>query len=137
MRRRKNRRERGAAAVEFAVVLPVFLMLVMGAIDFGYYFFVSEIVTNAAREGARAGSVLDPGALSSDVIEKAETTAEKYIEIGGLKPASVSASTLVVNGAPAVQVDVVYPVGTLGSLTGFFSGIMPDNSVAHAVMRWQ
>jgi hypothetical protein len=60
-RRDDRRRERGATAVEFALILPVFLTLVMGSIDWGYYFFVQQIATNAAREGARAGTVIDPG----------------------------------------------------------------------------
>jgi Flp pilus assembly protein TadG len=60
-RRRQGRRrqyEGGAVAVEFALVLPLLIGLIMGTIDWGYYFFVSEVVGNAAREGARAGSVM-------------------------------------------------------------------------------
>jgi hypothetical protein len=44
--------------VEFALVLPLFILLVLGGVDWGYYFFAGEIVANAAREGARAGAVL-------------------------------------------------------------------------------
>jgi Flp pilus assembly protein TadG len=51
-------RERGAAAVEFALVLPLLILLVLGGVDWGYYFFAGEIVGNAAREGARAGALL-------------------------------------------------------------------------------
>jgi Flp pilus assembly protein TadG len=134
MPRRKRRRQRGAAAVEFALVLPVFLLLVLGTIDFGYYFFVSEIVTNAAREGARAGSVLPPTAATTDVEQEAETVAGNYLAGGGLTSQGVTATTTVVNGVNAVQVNIAYPVG---SVTGFLSGIMPTYSNAQAVMRWQ
>ena len=134
MRRRKGRGQRGAAAVEFALVLPLFLLLGLGTIDFGYYFFVSEIVTNAAREGARAGSVYPPNAASTDVTTEAENVAGNYLAGGGLTRQGVTATTTVVNGVPAVQVMIAYPVG---SLTGFLSGIMPEHSNAHAVMRWQ
>ncbi len=47
----------GGAAVEFALVLTVLLMLLMGMIDFGHAFFLRQIVVNASREGARAGVV--------------------------------------------------------------------------------
>lgn len=53
---RRNRR--GAAAVEFAVVAPVFFLLVFGMIEYGRMVMVQQLLTNAAREGARVG-VLD------------------------------------------------------------------------------
>ena len=56
-RRCWNRRERGAVAVEFALVLPILLLLVLAGIDWGYYFFAGQIVANAAREGARVGAL--------------------------------------------------------------------------------
>jgi Flp pilus assembly protein TadG len=49
---RSNRR--GAAIVEFAVVVPLFFTLVMGIIEFGRIFMVQEMLVNAARVGARA-----------------------------------------------------------------------------------
>ncbi len=49
---------RGAALVEMALVLPVFLAIVMGIIEFGRGMWVCNMVTNAAREGARL-AVLD------------------------------------------------------------------------------
>jgi Flp pilus assembly protein TadG len=127
--------ERGAAAVEFALVIPVFLMLVLGTIDFGYYFFVSEVVTNAAREGARAATVLDPTTTAWGAARtEAETVAGKYLASGGLKSVGVSANRVPDGLNVNVQVDILYPVG---SVTGFFSTIMPTYSKAHAVMRWQ
>ena len=56
-----RRSDRGAAAVEMALVLPVLILLIGGIIDYGRYFFTEIQLTNAAREGARAGIVLsDP-----------------------------------------------------------------------------
>jgi Flp pilus assembly protein TadG len=51
---RKNRSERrGAAVVEFAIVAPVFFLLVIGLIEFGRALMVQQVLTNASRVGAR------------------------------------------------------------------------------------
>lgn len=56
---------RGAAAVEFALVLLPLLYVIGGAVDFGLAFFVSHIVQNAAREGARLAVTL-PSLVADD-----------------------------------------------------------------------
>lgn len=50
----KTHRERGASIVEFAIVLPLFLLLIGGMVDFGRMYYTQVMLTNAAREGARA-----------------------------------------------------------------------------------
>lgn len=54
---RRRPRSRGQALTEFALVIPLFLLLVAGMIDFGLGLNASITVTNAAREGARLGAV--------------------------------------------------------------------------------
>lgn len=49
-------RERGATVVEFAIVLPLFLILVFGIVDFGRYYSAVSSVNTASRESARYGS---------------------------------------------------------------------------------
>ena len=49
----KRRNQRGAAAVEFALVLPIFIFLVFGIIQYGFYFWTAETANSAAREAAR------------------------------------------------------------------------------------
>lgn len=49
--------ERGAAAVEFAILLPVLMLILFGIIEFGMIMYSREIITNASREGARSGIV--------------------------------------------------------------------------------
>lgn len=51
------RNEKGAAVVEFAVVLPLLLMIVFGIIEFGLLIYNKAMITNASREAARAGIV--------------------------------------------------------------------------------
>jgi hypothetical protein len=45
----------GASAVEFAIVLPFLVVLVFGVCEFGIMFYDKAVITNASREGARAG----------------------------------------------------------------------------------
>ena len=52
-----RKRESGAAAVEFAIILPLLLMVVGGAIDFGRLYYQQAVLTNAARDGARLASM--------------------------------------------------------------------------------
>lgn len=52
-----QRSERGAVAVEFAIVLPVLLLLVMGVMEFGRAFNAQITLTNAAREGVRVMAI--------------------------------------------------------------------------------
>ena len=51
------KRAGGQSVAEFAMVLPVFLMLVMGMLDMARAYGALQVVTNAAREGARVGII--------------------------------------------------------------------------------
>jgi Flp pilus assembly protein TadG len=55
--RNKGRWKRGSSAVEFALALPVFIILVIGIIEFGWYFFVQHTLQFATREGMRLALV--------------------------------------------------------------------------------
>ncbi len=47
----------GTAIVEFAIVLPLLLLILMGIIEFSFVLYDKAVLTNASREGARAGIV--------------------------------------------------------------------------------
>ncbi len=46
---------KGGSAVEFAICLPILLILLGGSIEFGLMFYNKQVITNASREGVRAG----------------------------------------------------------------------------------
>lgn len=52
-----RRKERGQELVEFALILPLLLLLLVGIFEFGYVVFVQNTLSNAVREGARYGAV--------------------------------------------------------------------------------
>ena len=58
MKLTRRRRERGAAAVEMAIMMPLLLLFIAAIIDFGRFFYTQNITVNGANRGARtvAGS---------------------------------------------------------------------------------
>jgi len=62
---RRKSNERGAAIIEFALVLPILVVLVFGIIQFGLYFNRAQAFNAAAREGARIGAI--PTTSQSDI----------------------------------------------------------------------
>ena len=77
-------KRRGVAAVEFALVAPLFILLVMGMIEVGRGLIVQQILTNAAREGARE-AVMD-GATKSEV----QTVVTNYLTASTIPGATVA-----------------------------------------------
>lgn len=62
--------EKGASAVEFAIVLPVLVLLIAGIMEFSILLYDQAVITNASREGARAGIVhSEPNPLSDAELE--------------------------------------------------------------------
>jgi Flp pilus assembly protein TadG len=79
-----RRYRRAAAAVEFAIVAPVFFLLVLGMIEYGRMVMVQQVITNASREGARQ-AVLD-GATTAEV----QTVVTDYLASGSITGATVT-----------------------------------------------
>jgi len=95
--RRRLRSESGAELIEFSLTLPLLLLIVLGIIEFGFVFREYEIVTNAAREGARIAIL--PSYEDDDVTARVE----EYLETAGLDLANVT--TLDPGTATAVELD--------------------------------
>jgi Flp pilus assembly pilin Flp len=75
-RRRAHAHERGAVAVEFALVLPILVMLLVGTITSGLSYSQALGITNAVREGSRFGAIADAssGTWGSDVVTRVRQT---------------------------------------------------------------
>ncbi len=67
-RSRSPEPRRGAAMVEMALVLPIFVTVMLGIVEFGRGFMVANLVTNAAREGARQAIMY--GSTNQQVTDK-------------------------------------------------------------------
>ena len=123
---RRWRSEEGAQLVEFALVLPLLLLLVLGIAEFGFMFQRYEVVTNAAREGARLAVL--PGYATADV----QARVAAYVSSGrvpttGTNPNVIveSVSIPVAGGRPPISakrvaVTYTYTFQFLNALSAFF-----------------
>lgn len=100
---RRARNEKGAELIEFALVLPLLLLLVLGIVDFGFLFQRLEVVTNAAREGARIAVL--PGYTTDDIKGRVNS----YLQQGGVP--------IVAGTNPVININPVSIVASPGGAT--------------------
>jgi Flp pilus assembly protein TadG len=139
--KREARSSRGAVALEFALFVPVLLLLIAAAIDYGWCLYVIEVTGNAAREGARAGTLYT--ALPKDdaaATQDAHDTAVAYLTSVGLSNCAVAQPTTGnLNGSVSIIVNVTCPLSPNAgqpSLSGFLRPpLIPTGAVARAEMR--
>lgn len=75
MKFKKKQNERGQAAVEFALILPIILLIVCAVLDFGWVYLHEISAASAAREGARKASVcVSDGDFETQVINRVKST---------------------------------------------------------------
>ncbi len=107
---RRPRRERGSAVVEFALVVPVLLILVLGIAEFGRAYQVQTMLSAAAREGARAMAL-------QNSVSAARSTTRSFFPALNLTDAQVAISPANCTVGQAAQVTVTQP---FTFITGMF-----------------
>ncbi|HLL69367.1 MAG TPA: TadE/TadG family type IV pilus assembly protein [Micromonosporaceae bacterium] len=120
--RRRGRGDRGAAAVELALTLPLLLLIVCGIIDFGRMFNAQITLTEAAREGARAAAVSGTAAAVKKRVDLATSG------VPGVQP---PATTFCSPTRSEAEVDLTYNfsyVTPFAMIAGMF-GDGPDGTV--------
>jgi Flp pilus assembly protein TadG len=137
--RRLLRSESGAELIEFALTLPLLLLVVLGIMEFGLMFREYEVVTNAAREGARIAIL--PGFASADVTLRVDdylTTAGLDLTRATVTPGAATPTPVGALCVSMVPVTVAYqhPVPFLGGIMTYFgSSIGTVNLTATSSMR--
>lgn len=81
---RRTSTERGAAAVEFALVMPLLLLLVFGIIQYGYILSFRQALSQAAAEGARAAAVAPASMSATDKQAAARNAAQQALSSYGV-----------------------------------------------------
>jgi Flp pilus assembly protein TadG len=108
--------QRGAAAVEFALVLPVLVLLVMGIMELGRAYNAKITLTEAAREGVRAMAINNSQTAAKTVAQSAASAL--YPRLGD-SDFSFSSNNCVI-GSP-VTVTISYKFSTLTGIAGPFT----------------
>lgn len=106
-------RDHGSIAVEFALVLPILVTLLLGVIEFGSAFGAQLTVTNAAREAARTMAVQS----SVSAAQTAALTAAAALTRPAMTASEVSVSPSTCSSGARATVTISYP---FTFLTGFF-----------------
>ncbi|HUP01723.1 MAG TPA: TadE/TadG family type IV pilus assembly protein [Gemmatimonadota bacterium] len=128
-RRSQRRRESGQSLLEFALILPVFLALVIGIFEFGRAWNIYQVLTNTAREGARLAVI--PNSSEAQV----RNTIAGGLQRAGLDP-DLATVTIDGKGDGAGQPTTIglgypYEFKFLGPIVAFLKG--PDDSMAGAI----
>ena len=126
----------GVSAVEFGLVLPLLLVLVLGIIDYGYVFFVDLTLTNAAREGARVGVTRDGTVVSgqSNIVTAAETATQAYLDSAGIS-ATIEVDPPTTGDPTDDDVKVTVTIEDFVPLVGFVP--LPPSLSISSSMRWE
>jgi len=99
---RRSPRRRGVAAVEFAIVAPLFFLLIIGIIEIGRAMMVQQVLINASRVGARRAITLSS---SEQAVTDAVTEYANGVGISGLS-VEVSPDPAAAAAGQAITVDV-------------------------------
>ncbi len=132
-----DQRQRGASAVEFAILAPLFVALLFAIVEFGLILYTKGMLTHASREGARFGVVYGTPPRGSAEIE---AVVRNYLNQSGLtNTASVTVTGVAgASGSPLdVKVDYTYRFFVLPQdMNRFLDGSLPStlNLTAETVM---
>lgn len=128
--RMHSRSERGAALVEFAILMPLLLLLILGTIEFGWLFGQFNDVRHAAREGARFAAVDAPS--GADIAQRVCDTLE------GFSAGMETVDIVLTDGGGAkgdmASIDVTANIGSLTNVP-LITIFTPDSLSSDVVFR--
>jgi Flp pilus assembly protein TadG len=133
-RKKRPWRDRGAAAVEFALVMPVLIILIFGSIEFGLAVQARTMIGNSAREGVRVAS------LGGSTAQVQAAALNALGAVAGTKTVTVTcktpSNTACVIGAPnsGNTATVVVTLNYVG-ITGMFPSLTNVTLSASSYMR--
>lgn len=131
------RSERGAAAIEFALILPLLAVLMFAIFELGIVFYRQQLLAGAVREAARTGIIAtEPRPTEADVA----VAVSDYLGGVGLDPNLASVTVTGAGGAPGddLSIQITYPYNStvLSALT-FFGPTIPDTMTQQADLVMQ
>ncbi|MCB9953890.1 MAG: pilus assembly protein [Planctomycetaceae bacterium] len=131
----QNRERTGAAAVEFALIAPLFLLFLAGIVEFGNAFRIEHSLSNACRRGARVA--VTRGTTSAQVEQKVQSHCAKLLGVAETDVTVVTSLNGLDNTeiGPAVQGDEIMVSVSLPyskASVGFFSSWFSEATLSSA-----
>lgn len=134
-RRGATRSEDGQALVEFAIVVPLLLFLLLGIVDFARAWNVYEVLTDAGREGARTAVVDEPSTTEQDV-------RDVIVQAGQRAGIAIDPADIQITGFRAgrgtqatVRIEYDYELNWIGAFLGLAAGSRTVTMVSEFAMR--
>jgi Flp pilus assembly protein TadG len=119
--------QRGAAIVEFAIVLSLMLLITAGIFEFGRAFQYYDALAKATRDGARYMSTVPNATISSVAVSNAKDLVVAAANAANLSP-TLTTGDVVVTCTPAACADGTAPADIEVSISGYsinIGGVMP------------
>jgi Flp pilus assembly protein TadG len=133
-----SRSAHGQSILEFAILLPLLMLIVVGILDLGRLSSAYVVITNAAREGARYGAShqADGGNLNSNITARARAEATgtginpSQMQVSCVSPTPTPSTCTGTAGTAPIRVQVTYPFNFI--TTNLFAGLSTINITTNA-----
>lgn len=117
-----RRWDSGQSLAEFAIVLPILLALLVGIFEFGVAWNRKQVLTNAAREGARLAVL--PSIAAADTVD---TIVDNYLTSAGIDPPSVARNYVglcsnCTGGTVTIQLQMTHTMPFVSAVAGLLDG---------------
>jgi Flp pilus assembly protein TadG len=126
--RNRNNRNEGQAVVEFALVITLLLVIVLGIFEFGRLWMTMNVLSGAAREGARIAAVTGPSPA------QVRNAVQNVLDAANIEGATVTIAGPNGNNEVTVTVQIDYATVTGNFVPGLAANMQLSRS---AVMHWE
>jgi Flp pilus assembly protein TadG len=113
--------ERGAVAVEFAIVAPVLVMLLLGIVEFSRVYNAQASLSAAAREGVRVMAITGNVTTAKSAAKTAAVSLKPGLQDANISFGAACPSTVSTGTSPQATITITYSLSTLTGIAGPFT----------------
>ena len=113
--------ERGAVAVEFAIVAPVLVMLLLGIMEFSRAYNAQASLSAAAREGVRVMAITGNQTTARSAAKTAADSLKPGLQDGNISFGTPCPSMVSTGTSPQATITITYSLSTLTGIAGPFT----------------
>lgn len=113
--------ERGAVAVEFAIIAPVLVMLLLGIVEFSRAYNAQASLSAAAREGVRVMAITGNAATARSTAKATAVSLKPALQDSNITFGTPCPSTVGAGSSPQITITITYSLSTLTGIAGPFT----------------